>query len=124
MKFKIALMRTVKGTNYLYLDVAFLDGGKIVHRNDFVMGIRPTHRRYTGREGPDGERLDEGPEYYEEYGTDVAAEIVANIRRYAARSPMERADDRDPGIRTEDTDPLGLKAAPGVADLIGVEVVL
>jgi len=31
-------------------------------------------------------------------------------------------DKRDPGIISEDTDPLGLRTAPGVANLIGAEI--
>jgi hypothetical protein len=120
VKFKIEGMQTVKGSNRLYVDVAFLEGGEVVHRNDFIMQIAPTHRRYVGDLGPDGEILD--PKAYEEYETDVAATIVANIQRYAARAAMKRADNRDLGIITEDTDPLGLRAKPGVADLIGTEV--
>jgi hypothetical protein len=122
MKFKIIEIQTVKGTGRLYVDVAFLDGGQIVHRNDFVMELRPTHRRYIGRVGENGEQLDKGEEYFEEYDTDVAATIVANIQRDAARAAMKRADNRDPGIVIEDTDPLGLRAKEGVADLIGAEV--
>jgi len=121
MKFKITKIETVKGSHRLYVDVAFLDGGKIVHRNDFVMQIRRTHREYVGAEGPNGEILE--PKAYEEQANDVAAEIVANIRRYVARVDMKRrVDNRDQSIVTEDTDPLGLRAAPGVADLIGAEV--
>jgi hypothetical protein len=29
-------IKTVRGTNLLYVDVAFLDGGQVVHRNDFI----------------------------------------------------------------------------------------
>jgi len=120
MKFKITKIETVKGSHRLYVDVAFLDGGKIVHRNDFVMQIAPVHREYTGEEGPNGEILD--PKAYEERENDVAAEIVANIRRYVERADMKRADNRDSRIKTEDTDPLGLRAKEGVTDLIGAEL--
>lgn len=122
MKLKIVGIETVKNTNYLYVDVEFLDGGQVVHHNDFIMQIAPTHRRYIGRVGENGEQLDKGPEYFETYDNDVAAEIVASIRRYVERATMKRVDNRDSRIQTEDTDPLGLRAASGVADLIGVEV--
>ena len=122
MKFKITKIETVKGSHRLYVDVAFLDGGKIVHRNDFVMQIALTHCEYVGRVGPDGEQLDKGEQYFETRDTDVAAEIVANIRRYAERADMKRVDNRDPDISTEDTDPLGLRAKEGVTDLIGAEL--
>jgi hypothetical protein len=122
MRFRIERIETVRGSQRLYVDVAFLQADKVVHRNDFIMEIRPTHVEYIGRVGPDGERLDQGPEYYEERANDVAAEILANIRRYAGRATIRRLDNRDGGIATEDSDPLGLRAAPGVAELIGAEV--
>ena len=123
MKFKIMRIETLKGTNYLYLDVIFLnDDNKIIHHNDFIMQIAPTHRVYVGRIGPDGEQLDTGKEYFKIYDNDVAAEILANIRHYVARATMKRSDNRDQRIITEDTDPLGLRARPDVAALIATEI--
>ena len=122
IKFKITWIETVKGTHYIYLDVAFLKGGQVMHRNDFIMQIQPVYRIYIGRVGPNGEQLDQGDEYFEQHDTDVRAAILDNIRRYVARADLAVKDNRDRGIRTEDTDPLGLRARPGVAELIGAEV--
>lgn len=121
MKFKINEMQTVKGGTRLYVDVEFIDGGKTVHRNDFVMEVQPTYRVYVGELGPEGEVLD--PKAYETHDTDVAQEILGNIRRYVARSAMVKKDNRDRRIPIEDTDPLGLRAKPEVAALIGAEIV-
>jgi hypothetical protein len=122
MRFRVTDIKTVEKTNLLYIDVEFLDQGQVVHRNDFIMQLRPTHRVYVGPLGPNGEVLD--PKAYEERETDVPAEILANIRAYVARTDFAkvRFDHRDPGVRREDTDPLGLRARPGVAVLVGVEI--
>jgi hypothetical protein len=121
MKIRVEAIRTVEGTGLLHVDVAFLDQDQVVHRNDFIMQIAPAYRVYTGALGPDGEILD--PKAFEERQTDVVAEVLANIRAYVARTDFgkSRFDRRDPAIRTEDTDPLGLRARPGVAALVGVE---
>jgi hypothetical protein len=123
MKVRIEAIQTVKGSALLHADVAFLDDkGQVVHRNDFIMQIAPTYRVYVGEIGPAGEILD--PEAYETHETDVPAEILTNIRAYLARHPdlgKLPADYRDPHIQREDTDPLGLRARPGVAALVGVE---
>lgn len=124
LKFRIEKIQTVTKTTLLYVDVVFLENDQVIHCNDFIMQIWPTYQTYIGRVGPNGKQLDKGPEYFEEHDTDVAGEILANIGRYAARSAMNEADNRDPGIVTEDSDPLGLRAKPGVADLIGVEMLL
>jgi hypothetical protein len=122
MKFRIEKIRTVVGTNLLYVDVAFLEDNQVIHRNDFVMQLKPTHTVYIGRVGPNGEPLDKGAEYFEEHDTDSAAEIVANIQAYASRASMRRLDNRDRNLSVEDTDPLGLRVRPAVAALIRVEV--
>jgi hypothetical protein len=123
MKIRIADIKTVARAGLLYVDVAFLDDQReVVHRNDFVMQIAPTYRVYTGELGPNGEILD--PEAFEELQTDVPAVILTNIRAYLVRHPdlsKLPADCRDPHIRREDSDPLGLRARPGVADLVGAE---
>lgn len=123
MKIRIADIKTVKGTGMLYVDVEFLDAqSQPMHRNDFIMQIAPTYRVYVGEIGPEGEILD--PKAYEERETDVPAEILANIHAYLARHPdlgKLPANYRNPRIPREDTDPLGLRARPGVADLLGVE---
>jgi hypothetical protein len=119
-KFRVESIRTVAKTNHLYVDVAFLDAGRVVHRNDFIMQIPARQREYVGDVGPDGEILD--PEAYEETDSDAAGIIAANIRRYVGRAKMETPDARSPRIETEDTDPLGLRARPEVAALVNVEV--
>lgn len=122
MKFRIEGIQTVAKTNLLYIDVAFLENGQVAHCNDFIMQIAPTYQVYIGRVGPNGEQLDQGPEYFETFDTDVAALIQENIQRYAGRADMALQDNRDLSLSTEDTDPLGLRARPGVAALIGAEI--
>lgn len=41
MKLRVNRIQTVAKTNLLYVDVAFLENGQIVHRNDFIMQISP-----------------------------------------------------------------------------------
>lgn len=117
--FKITSIQTVKNTlGFLYVDVEFLDAGRVFHREDFVMQISPTVRRYTGPELAEGETPE--PKDYVEEAVDVKAAIIENITRYVKSSAFGRGGDtRDPNIFRDDTDPLGLKATPGVAALIG-----
>lgn len=129
MRYRIESIGTIRGTNLLYVDVAFLVEGdnNVVHRNDFVMQIEPTSFRYnrwidTGKVDDLGEPiLEPDINSREEYDTDVRAVILENIARYVARIDVRKVavDRRDTRIKVEDTDPLGLRAAPGVTKLVG-----
>lgn len=124
MKYRVEAIQTVKGGGLLYVDVAFLDDqGGLLHRNDFVMQMAATQHRYTEYTGEGKERRPVLASY-EEYDTDVKQQILENIKGYLDRVDVAKGkeDRRDPGISTEDTDPLGLRAAPGVAELVGAEI--
>lgn len=121
MKYRIDDIKTVENTSLLYVVVSFLDDtGKIVlHRNDFIMQIAATQHWYThwiDDTTPD-------PISYEEYDTDVKTVILSNVKSYIERleTRTDVPDDlRNSNIKSEDTDPLGLRTKPGVAQLIGV----
>ena len=126
MEFRIVSLRTltVGGTHFLYVDVEFLELGRVLHRNDFVMQITAQRRVYVGPDLPDDGSIPPDPADYELQDNDVRAIIVANIRAYAARASAQfaaRPDNRDARLARAavDTDPLGLRARPDVAALVG-----
>jgi hypothetical protein len=145
MDYRVVGLETVEGTGLLYADVEFLEGGQVVHLNDFVMKIFPTRLVYTG---PDPETLEDEnviytevedevevngekvvvkrivvkPEYLAEQETDVKAEVIANIERYLDRLEsrgIHLRDTRTRSIKRDNSDPLGLMNKPGVSGLVG-----
>jgi hypothetical protein len=128
MKYRVDKIETVKGSSLLYVEVAFLDDAeKLLHQNDFVMQIAARQGQYTrwldtGKTTLNGRPiLQPDPTSYQETDTDVAAMIQQNIKAYIERTDVAKAkaDNRDRSIPTEDSDPAGLRAAPGVAQLVG-----
>ena len=116
--YKILSTQTVKGTNYVYFDVEFVQGGKVIHKNDFILDIKPTFLEYTGRVDRDGELLDDT---FIEHDTDLDKVIKDNVSEYVKNfAPFSdgRLDKRSKGIEKNDTDPLGIRADKQVTDLI------
>ena len=123
MDYQVVSIQTVSGITWLYLRCDFYSGDILVHKNDFVMQIRPTHTFYVGRPlDPDDPDDIPNPRDFVTIENDVRAEIVANIERYVERLEGRQnapADSRDRRIRSDERDPLGLLARPDVVDLIG-----
>lgn len=122
MKFKIRSVKTLKGTEYLYLDVEFVKGAQVIHRNDFVMQVPQVRRHYYGEVGPDGEILE--PEKFTVERSDAVGVILGNIRAYLGRVDLEKApfDLRLPGVETDETDPRGLLGRLEIQAIIGVDL--
>lgn len=107
MEYRITSVCTPKETNYTCVDVEFADGDRIIHKNDFVLDIRPTYLEYTGRYDPDGEMLDET---FAEYHTDIEAVVKREIEEYARSALIveRKIDSRDRLIEREPIDPLNI----------------
>jgi hypothetical protein len=123
MDYQVVSIQTIENTTWLYLRCNIYAGDILVHKNDFVMQIRPAHTFYVGRPlDPDDPDDIPNPRDFVTIPNDARAEIIGNIERYVDRlsgRPGAPADSRDRRIRADDRDPLGLLARPDVTDLIG-----
>lgn len=134
MRYRVEDIKTVGGTDLLYVEVAFIEDGRdrSVHYNDFALQIFPTQNIYIGPDiGPGDIDPDEvyvpNPGDYEAVETNVRQVIIDKIEAYMGRLDKiglenKPFDDRSNTLRRTkvDTDPLGLRGKPGVEDLVGI----
>lgn len=122
MDYKITQIEMVKDSSALYVEAEFLENDEVVHRNDFVMQVKPTRRVYSGPPLAEGEEPD--PENYTVEQVDVAGVITANIESYIDRfearpQAARKADNRSRKIQRDKVDRLAVLNRAELRALLG-----